>query len=98
MSSSELAYADPQRCALAAADWNDRLGDRHVSMTVLVCGAEPEDIADALRTALLTDDELARPDEWPSYADPFGDWHEDPCDEMPEPAGETAGTHEGEDR
>jgi G3E family GTPase len=98
ISSSELAYADPQRCALAAADWDERLGDRHVSITVLVCGAEPEDIGDALRAALLTDDELARPDEWPSYADPFGDWHEDPCDDMPERAGETAGTQEGEDR
>jgi G3E family GTPase len=98
MSSSELAYADRQRCALAAADWDDRLGDRHVSMTVLVSGAEPEDIVDGLRGALLTDDELSRPNEWASYDDPFGDWHEDPCDDMHERADETAGTHEGEQR
>jgi hypothetical protein len=98
MTSSELAYADPQRRALAAADWDDRLGDRHVSMTVLVCGAEPRDIAEALRGALLTREELAQPDEWASYDDPFGDWHEDPCDDMAEHVGDVAGTHEGEDR
>jgi len=51
-------------------------------MTVLVCGAEPEDIADALRRALLTVDEMSRPNEWPSYEDPFGDWHEDPCEDV----------------
>lgn len=98
MSSNQLAYADPQRRALAAADWDDRLGDRHVSLTVLVCGAEPEEIVDALRGALLTDDELSRPDEWPNYADPFGDWHEDPCEDMSEHAGDVPGAHTGEDR
>jgi G3E family GTPase len=82
MDSSELAYADPQRRALAAADWDSRLGDRHVSITVLVCGAEPEDIVDGLRRALLTNEELSRPSEWASYVDPFGDWHEDPCNEL----------------
>ena len=96
MSSSQLAYADPQRRALAAADWDDRLGDRHVSLTVLVCGAEPEEIAEALGGALLTDDELSRPGEWPGYADPFGDWHEDPCDDVSEPAGDVAGAAEGD--
>jgi G3E family GTPase len=98
MNSSELAYADPQRRALAAADWDGRLGDRHVSITVLVCGAEPEDVVDGLRGALLTHDELSRPDEWASFADPFGDWHEDPCDDMSEHAGDVTGAREGEDR
>lgn len=98
MDSSEVAYADPQRRALAAADWDDRLGDRHVSLAVLVCGAEPEDIVDGLRGALLTDDELSRPNEWASYDDPFGDWHEDPCDDMAEHAGEVSSAHEGGDR
>jgi G3E family GTPase len=98
MDSSQLAYADPQRRALAAADWDPRLGDRHVSMTVLVCGAEPEDIVDGLRGALLTDDELSRPNEWASYDDPFGDWHEDPCDDMPAHADDVTSAHEGEDR
>jgi len=98
MNSSQLAYADPQRRALAAADWDDRLGDRHVSMTVLVCGAEPEDIADGLRRALLTDDELSRPTEWAAYIDPFGDWHEDPCDDLPAHADDITSAREGEDR
>jgi G3E family GTPase len=98
MSSSELAYADPQRVALAAADWDDEVGDRHVSMTVLVCGAEPENIVDALRGAMLTREEWARPHEWPTYPDPFGDWHEDPCEDHVEHAGDVATTYEGEDR
>jgi G3E family GTPase len=94
MDSNRLAYADPQRRALAAADWDDRLGDRHVSLTVLVCGAEPEDIADGLRRALLTDDELTRPTEWATYSDPFGDWHEDPCEDMPAHTEDITTTHE----
>jgi G3E family GTPase len=98
MNSSELAYADPQRRALAAADWDVRLGDRHVSITVLVCGAEPEEIVDGLRGAMLTDDELSRPSEWATYVDPFGDWHEDPCDEMSEHTGDVSHSREGEDR
>ena len=98
MNSSQLAYADPQRRALAAADWDDRLGDRHVSMTVLVCGAEPEGIVDGLRRALLTDDELTRPTEWATYSDPFGDWHEDPCDDMAAHADDITTTCEREDR
>jgi G3E family GTPase len=98
MDSSQLAYADPQRRALAAADWDDVVGDRHVSMTVLVCGAEPEYIVDGLRGALLSDEELSRPSEWASYADPFGDWHEDPCGDLSEPASDIAGAHEGDDR
>jgi len=97
MGSSQLAYANPQRRALAAADWDPRLGDRHVSITVLVCGAEPEHIVDGLRGALLTDDELSRPGEWASYSDPFGDCHEDPCDDMPEHADDSAGPAAGEE-
>lgn len=97
MDSSERAYVDPERRAMAAIDWDDRFGDRHVSLTVLICGARPGDIVDALRGALLTDDELGRPGEWAHYPDPFGDWHEDPCDDQPG-AGETAapGRHQGE--
>ncbi|MCV7280779.1 GTP-binding protein [Mycolicibacterium flavescens] len=98
LSPRELAYADPHRCALAAADWHDRFGDRHVSITVLVCGAEPEDVVDALRGALLTDDEWSNPHDWRSYPDPFGDWHEDPCDDMAEHIGELRTRQEGEDR
>ena len=88
MSPSELAYTDPERRALASMGWDDRFGDRHISMAVLVCGAQPAEVDSALRGALLTDDELSRPGEWPQYPDPFGDWHADPCDEPPDAVGE----------
>lgn len=99
MDSSERAYTDPQRRALAAIGWDDRFGDRHVSLTVLVCGARPSEIVEGLRGALLTDAELGRPDDWADYPDPFGDWHEEPCDN-PARTDETAtpGRHEGEAR
>ncbi|OBC04501.1 hypothetical protein A5784_13080 [Mycobacterium sp. 852013-50091_SCH5140682] len=79
MDSSERSYVDPQRRALAAVVWDQLFGDRHISLAVLVCGAAPEDILDALRGALLTDAELTRPEDWADYPDPFGDWHEEPC-------------------
>ena len=50
-------------------------------MVVLVCGADVGEIRAALTGALLTDDELAFPDEWNDYPDPFGEFHEDPCTE-----------------
>lgn len=88
MTSSEVAYVDPDRRAFADLMWEHRFGDRHTSMTILACGAEPVVIADALNGALLTDDEFARPDSWGRYDDPFGDWHQDPCYETPDMAGE----------
>lgn len=84
MGPSELARIDPERRALAASGWDDRFGDRHVSMAILVCGAQPAEIDSALRGALLTDHELSRPGEWSRYPDPFGDWHADPCDDLPD--------------
>lgn len=83
LTDSELAYVDPERRALAAAMWDDEHGDRHTSMTVLLCGAGQEDVTDTLRGALLTDDELRHPQRWPTWADPFGDWHEEPCTDNP---------------
>ena len=50
--------------------------------------ADPVEVADALKGALLTDDEMDRPHGWNRYHDPFGDWHEDPCYETPDMAGE----------
>lgn len=82
MSERDLAYADPERRALAAAHWDERFGDRHIALTALVCGASPETITAALSGALLTDAELASPWEWAAYPDPFGQWHEDPCSEL----------------
>ncbi len=98
MSSRERAYIDPQRLALAATQWDDVFGDRHIAMTMLVCGAVPAELLDALNGALLDDDEASRPDEWETYGDPFGDWHEEPCGDMAAPAADNAGRHDtGED-
>lgn len=101
MSPSELAYTDPERRAVASMGWDDRFGDRHTSMAVLVCGAQPGEIDSALRGAVLTDDELSRPEEWPQYPDPFGIWHADPCDDLPDAIDETTAQsklHGEEDR
>lgn len=79
MSAGEAAYLNPERRVMAELGWDDRFGDRHTAMTVLVCGARPENVLAALDEALLTDTELARPQAWSDYPDPFGDWHEEPC-------------------
>jgi G3E family GTPase len=81
MTASEVAYVDADRRVFADLLWEYRFGDRHTSITVLACGASPVAVDDTLRAALLTDDELAAPDEWAGYPDPFGDWHTDPCAE-----------------
>ncbi len=81
MTSSEAAYVDPQRRAMADLMWDYRFGDRHTSMTVLVCGADGDEVLAGLRGALLTDDEAAHPERWRHYPDPFGGWHGDGCDD-----------------
>ena len=101
MGPNELAYIAPERRALAAMSWDDRFGDRHTSLAVLVCGAQPADIDSALRGALLTDDELSRPGDWPQYPDPFGQWHADPCQDLPDDVDELTARpnhHREEDR
>lgn len=80
MTNAERAAIDPERHAFAELRWDDLYGDRHTAMTILVCGASATEIVDALNSALLTDDELGSPQDWPHYDDPFGDWHEDPCE------------------
>lgn len=82
MPAGQRAYANAERIARAALQWDDRFGDRHIAMTALVCGADPETITRALRRALLTDTEMERPQDWATYHDPFGDWHEDPCEDL----------------
>lgn len=88
MAPSEVAYVDPERRLFAELMWEYRHGDRHTAMTVLVCGADPVDITRALNAALLTDEEMADPESWTCYRDPFGDWHQDPCHEMPDAQGQ----------
>ncbi|MGH3584005.1 MAG: GTP-binding protein, partial [Mycobacterium sp.] len=75
MDTTERAYIDPERVALAGAIWDDRFADRHIALTALLCGADRAVINGALSGALLTDDELARPQDWAAYPDPFGEWH-----------------------
>ncbi|MDZ7881553.1 MAG: GTP-binding protein [Mycobacterium sp.] len=82
MSESDRAYVDPERTAMAASHWDDRFGDRHIALTILVCGANPDTIMTALHAALLTDAELDNPQDWVGFPDPFGEWHEDPCSEL----------------
>lgn len=81
MTESEAASVDPQRRALANLLWDNDFGDRHTSMTMLVCGAEPDLFLDALHGALLTSDEMAAPARWPRHHDPISAWHQEPCDD-----------------
>jgi G3E family GTPase len=96
LTDSELADIDAERRAFAELAWDDQYGDRHTAMTVLVCGADANDILDALGGALLTDEEFRFPRDWIRYADPFGDWHEDPCAARGE-AAENPPAHRGQD-
>ncbi|VBA45381.1 ribosome hibernation factor-recruiting GTPase MRF [Mycobacterium attenuatum] len=86
MTDSEIANVDEQRRVLAGLTWDTRYGDRHTSLVALACGAVAEDIRRELQAALLTDAEMAYPDQWRHFADPFGDWHKDPCVDSPNTA------------
>ncbi|GAA1977630.1 ribosome hibernation factor-recruiting GTPase MRF [Amycolatopsis minnesotensis] len=77
----------PERRTLASLRWDPVHGDRAQEIVVLTDRAAPEEIEAALSGALLTDDELADgPSAWRAYPDPFGEWHEEPCEdtEVPE--------------
>jgi G3E family GTPase len=79
----ELAEADPERRAMAALRWDERFGDRDVSLSILVHDADPAEIREALHWALVEDDELRlverAPERVAQWEDPFGEWHADPC-------------------
>ena len=79
MTPDEREWESTERRAMAALRWNDRFGDRDTSLLTLVHAADPSHIERTLRWALVTDEELARPQDWPTWPDPFGSWHEDPC-------------------
>jgi G3E family GTPase len=78
----------PERRTLASLRWHPVHGDRAQELVVVTDRTTPDEIDAALRGALLTDDELAAgPAEWQRYPDPFGDWHEEPCEDTePDPA------------
>ncbi|MFR9806526.1 ribosome hibernation factor-recruiting GTPase MRF [Pseudonocardia sp. RS010] len=101
-----LAAQDPsawdevseERRALASLGWHPRFGDRAQDIVVLAheLGDEGIDTVEAgLRSALLTDAELAAGEHtWQDLPDPFGFWHEEPCEndsaDEPESAGVSA--------
>lgn len=95
MTATEVAYIDPERRAMADLMWEYRFGDRHTSMAVLVCGADPLAVRAALHDALLTDAEMNRPHEWAGFDDPFGDWHDEPCRDRTDPEVSGPGRTEG---
>jgi G3E family GTPase len=77
------AEADAERHAQAALRWHSRWGDRAQDLAVLVHDADPAAIEAELTAALLDDAELAGGEQaWRSLPDPFGFWHEDPCDDV----------------
>ncbi|RZT88439.1 G3E family GTPase [Pseudonocardia sediminis] len=88
---------DEQRRALAALAWHPRWGDRAQDLVVLCHGADPDEIDAALRSALLTDVEIAAGEQaWADLPDPFGWAHDEPCED-PSPT-VTRPTEGGEQR
>ena len=83
LTDDELDGVESERRALAALGWDERFGDRDTSLVVLVHDAEPESITAALDWALLTDRELTDEKSWTTWDDPFGEFHTDPCSEIP---------------
>ncbi|SOE02222.1 ribosome hibernation factor-recruiting GTPase MRF [Blastococcus haudaquaticus] len=89
---------DPERQVAAALRWHPLHGDRHTELAVLSHRQPGVAVITALDAALLTDEELAAgPDAWRALTDPFGSWHEDPCEATPAPD-DRAATTDREDR
>jgi G3E family GTPase len=84
----EWTDVSPERRTLASLRWDPVHGDRAQELVVVTDQTTPDEIDAALRGALLTDEELAAgPGAWERYPDPFGDWHEEPCEDTePDPA------------
>ncbi|MDV7243918.1 MULTISPECIES: ribosome hibernation factor-recruiting GTPase MRF [Rhodococcus] len=95
MTPAEQDQVPTARRAMAALCWDERFGDRHSSMVVLVHAADPSDIDRTLQWALVTDEELADEAAWESWPDPFGQFHEDPCDSSESPYAEPDSSREG---
>ncbi|WP_280386336.1 ribosome hibernation factor-recruiting GTPase MRF [Nocardia wallacei] len=81
----ERAAADPDRQAMAALRWDEHFGDRDISLIVLACDADPNEIRHALHWALVDEAELllvrGAPELVAQWEDPFGQWHSDPCED-----------------
>jgi G3E family GTPase len=72
----DWSEADAERRAAAALRWDPRYGDRAQELVVITGSADPGEITATLRSALLTDEELALMSEL-DFADPFADWREE---------------------
>nr|WP_176458697.1 GTP-binding protein [Rhodococcus sp. 15-649-1-2] len=79
---------DTSRRAMAALRWDDDFGDRDTSLVVLVHAADPSEIDRTLQWALVSDDEMTDRQAWAEWNDPFGQWHEDPCETTESPYSE----------
>lgn len=80
MTPEEQDGADATRRAMAGLRWDEEFGDRDTSLVVLVHAADPAEIERTLRWAVLSDDEMLDRSAWTYWNDPFGRWHEDPCE------------------
>ncbi|RDI66656.1 ribosome hibernation factor-recruiting GTPase MRF [Nocardia pseudobrasiliensis] len=101
MDAAELAEADSDRRALAGLRWDDRFGDRDISLAILTCDADVDEIRHALHWALVDEAELllvrTAPELVAQWDDPFGSWHEDPCDTS-EPSASPVGEQRANER
>ncbi|GAA1197984.1 ribosome hibernation factor-recruiting GTPase MRF [Prauserella alba] len=78
----EWTDVSAERRTLASLRWDPLFGDRDQEIVVISHEADPQFVEDTLRGALLTDEELAAGRRaWAHYPDPFGAWHEEPCDD-----------------
>ncbi|GLY64793.1 hypothetical protein Atai01_14120 [Amycolatopsis taiwanensis] len=88
-----------ERRTLASLRWHPVWGDRAQELVIVTHQAETAEIEQALQGALLTDAELADGHQkWALYPDPFGEWHEEPCDDdVTAPARHDVNTGTGKD-
>lgn len=89
MTPEEQDGVDTSRRAMAALRWDDEFGDRDTSLVVLVHAADPSEIDRTLQWALVSDDEMQDRNSWVHWNDPFGQWHEDPCETSESPYQDT---------
>ncbi|WP_042940097.1 ribosome hibernation factor-recruiting GTPase MRF [Rhodococcus sp. AW25M09] len=88
MTPQQQERVDATRRAMAALRWDAEFGDRDTSLVILVHQADPTEIDRTLQWALVSDDEMANPARWSTWTDPFGQWHEDPCESSESPYAE----------
>lgn len=89
MTPEEQDGVDTSRRAMAALRWDETFGDRDTSLVVLVHAADPSEIDRTLQWALVSDDEMNDRSAWAGWTDPFGQWHEDPCETTESPYQDT---------